>query len=72
MIAKLRVVFWIGIVLLFVPFIGIPESGKSIITVAIGIVIIILSLKLKRAHKELKFRLRRYEEPTTTTESINA
>jgi predicted dinucleotide-binding enzyme len=67
---KLQILFWIGIVLLFVPFFGIPETAKTILTIVIGMILIIISFKLKHAHKELKFRLRRYEEPSQTASSI--
>ncbi len=72
MLGKLRVLFWTGIVLLFVPYIGVTEGVKTMLTIAIALVILITVFKLRRSYREMKFRLRRYEEPATTTDSIHA
>ncbi len=63
MISKLRVLLWIGIGLLFLPYFGFPDAWRTVITICLGIVIIILVFKLRREYKILKFQIRRYEEP---------
>lgn len=72
MAGKLRLLFWIGIVLLFIPYLGITEGIKTILTIASGLALIFVAFKLKHAYKEIKYRLRRYEEPASqTAPSIN-
>ncbi len=68
MIRKLRILFWIGIVLLFVPFFGIHSSWKSILTVLIGVGIVYLSLSIRKDYKIIKFKLKRFEEPQVQPE----
>lgn len=58
MIAKLRILFWIGIVILFLPFFGVPDWLRTALTIAIGIVIIYLTFSLRRSYKKLRFELR--------------
>ncbi len=72
MLGKLRLLFWTGIVLLLVPYIGVTEGVKTMLTIAIALIILITVFKLRRSYREMKFRLRRYEEPATTTDSIHA
>ncbi len=71
MIGKLRILFWTGIVLLFVPQFGIPQTFKSILTVGLGILVIVLALKLRHGYKKLKFQLRHTEEVTTQQDIIH-
>ena len=68
MIAKIRILFWIGVLMLFVPYLGIRSGIRAILTVALGALVIWLSLRLRRQYKELRFRLRRFEEPTSAPE----
>lgn len=58
MIAKLRILFWIGIIILFLPFFGVPDWLRTALTIAIGIVIIYLTFSLRRSYKKLRFELR--------------
>lgn len=68
MIRKLRILFWAGIVLLFVPFFGIHSSWKSILTVLIGAFIIYLTFSIRKDYKVIKFKLKRFEEPQVQPE----
>lgn len=63
MIGKLRILFWIGVILLVLPHLGIPDTGKTIFTIALGLVVITLSIKLRHAYKKLKFQLRHVDQP---------
>lgn len=65
MIGKLRLLFWIGIVVCFLPYIGIPTWSKTALTALLGVGIIITSYRLKRVYKELKFKLREHTEHET-------
>lgn len=65
---KLRILFWVGVIALFVPFLGITSGMKAGLTIAIGVVVIWLTLRLRRNHKELRYKLRRLEEPQGTPE----
>lgn len=58
MIARLRAVLWIGIVLLFVPFLGVPDWLRTIVIITIGVVLIYIFYTLRRSYKKLKFELR--------------
>ncbi len=58
MIAKLRILFWIGIIILFLPFFGVPDWLRTALTIAIGIVIVYLTFSLRRSYKKLRFELR--------------
>lgn len=55
---KLRLLLWIGIIVLFLPYFGVPDWLRTSLTVLIGIVLIYLSYSLKYAYKKLKFELR--------------
>ncbi len=68
MIRKLRILFWTGIALLFVPFFGVHSSWKSILTVVIGVCVIYLAFTLRKEYKVLRFRLKRFEEPEVQAE----
>jgi hypothetical protein len=58
MVGKLRLLLWIGIVLLFLPFFGVVDAIKTALTVAIGILLIVLTFRLRYAYKKLRFELR--------------
>ncbi len=66
MISKLRAVRLIGIVFLFVPFLGLPTPYKTGITIILGLALIYMSYTLKRAYKRLKFELRQEQVVSTT------
>jgi hypothetical protein len=70
MIAHIRLLFWIGLGLVFLPNLGIPNTMKHIIAVLVGIAIIALSLGLRRHYKILKFKLRRAEQSVSEQETI--
>ena len=67
MIGKLRLLFWIGVALLFIPYVGIFHSWKNGITILLGILIIYLTFKIRRDYKMLRFKMRRYERIETET-----
>jgi len=76
MIAKLRFLFWLGIITLFVPYFGITEGIRKMLTIAIGILIIYLTLRLRKGYKQLKFQLRKQDDQpvvieTKTEPSVN-
>lgn len=58
MVGKLRLLLWIGIVLLFLPFFGVVDIVKTMLTVAIGVLLIVLTYRLRYAYKKLRFELR--------------
>ncbi len=58
MVGKLRLLLWIGIVLLFLPFFGVVDVIKTALTIGIGILLIILTFRLRYAYKKLRFELR--------------
>ncbi len=66
MLTKLKILFWIGIVLLFLPFIGVASSIKTAVAIALGALVVWIALRMKKQYKELRFRLRKFEEPTNT------
>lgn len=67
MISKLRVLLWVGTVLIFLPFLGVPDSWKTALTIALGFVVTYMSFKLKRAYKRLRFELRQQQHPVPET-----
>jgi hypothetical protein len=64
--AKLRILFWLGVLTLFVPYLGITSGIRTGLTIAIGVLVIWITLRLRKQYKELKYRLRRLEEPQST------
>lgn len=54
MLAILRSIFWLGVGMLFVPFLGIPDSWKMIISTVVGILLIISALQLREEYKVLR------------------
>ncbi|HVY35888.1 MAG TPA: hypothetical protein VG982_01255 [Candidatus Paceibacterota bacterium] len=73
MIAKLRFLFWIGIVTIFVPYIGITNGIRTIFTILIGVLIIYLSIKLRKGYKELRFQIKKHDqESASVNESIGS
>jgi heme O synthase-like polyprenyltransferase len=69
MIGKLRLLFWLGIVMLFLPFLGIPNTWKMILAMLIGIGLIALALSLRKQHRSLRHTIRTLEH--SITESIH-
>lgn len=67
MAGKLRLLFWIGIIMLFLPFFGITDWMRTTLTVILGILIIYLTFKLRYAYKKLKFELRPRQAEVETT-----
>jgi hypothetical protein len=67
MVGKLRLLLWIGIVILFVPFFGVPDTLRTGLTIVIGIVVIYLTFRIKHAYKQLKFTLRQGAPTDDTT-----
>lgn len=55
---KLRLLLWIGIIVLFLSFFGVPDWLRTVLTIGVGIALIYLSYSLKYAYKKLKFELR--------------
>jgi O-antigen/teichoic acid export membrane protein len=64
MIGKLRLLFWLGIIMLFLPFFGIPNTWKTIIAVGIGVLLISLSLSLRKKYRSLRHTIRTLEQHT--------
>ncbi len=62
MIAKLRILFGAGIVLLLVPFFGVRSPLRMIITVLIGLLVMWLSLRIGREYVRLRHALLRSSE----------
>lgn len=67
--AKLRLLFWLGILALFVPYLGITEGIKRILTILIGAMVIYLSIKLRKGYKQLRYQLRKIEQPEVVIET---
>lgn len=63
MLGKLKVLFLSGIIILFLPYIGIPDSWKDIGSIVFGVLIIYLTFALKYQYKVMKSRLNRLEQP---------
>jgi|GEM_PF-1397444 len=61
MIGKLRLLFWLGIVMMFLPFFGIPNTWKTVLAILIGIVLIALSFSLREKHRLLRTIIRNLE-----------
>jgi hypothetical protein len=62
---KLRLLQWVGIVVLFLPFFGVPDWLRTTLTIVIGLVLIYLAYSLRFAYKKLKFELRPQAEPAS-------
>jgi len=54
MSTKLHLLFWSGIILLFVPFFGVRSPLRMIITIAIGLLILWLSVRIGREYSRLR------------------
>jgi hypothetical protein len=61
MIGKLRLLFWLGIVMLFLPFFGIPNTWKTVLAIIIGVVIIAIALSLRKKYRSLRGIIRNLE-----------
>jgi hypothetical protein len=61
MIGRLRLVFWTGIALTFLPFFGIPNTWKTGLAIAIGIGLIVLSIALRKKYRALRLIIRNLE-----------
>ena len=62
MLSKLKILFWIGIIMLFVPFLGITSPIRTGLTIVLGVLVIWISIRLRTHYKALRFRLRKFEE----------
>lgn len=54
MLSKLRLLFWLNIILLFVPFFGLPELWKTSLIILIALVSIYLILGVKSNYQKTK------------------
>ena len=70
MIGKLRLLFWIGIIVLFLPYIGLPSTPKTLFTILLGVAIIVISYRLKKAYKALKYKLRQVDKDSVSQVTI--
>ena len=62
--------FWVGVFVLFLPYYGITDWIRSLVTFVAGFGIMFLSFKLRHDYKLLKLRLKRLEQPVVE-QSIN-
>lgn len=62
MIAKIRVLYWIGITMLFLPFFGIPSAWKTLGAIVIGVLLLWLTSGIRKNYKALKLKLRQNED----------
>lgn len=62
MIAPLRVVFWLGVLMLFVPFLGIPNTWKGLLAALVGILLIFCTFRIRKSYKRLKLSIRKLEQ----------
>ena len=65
MVGKLRLLFWLGIVMLFLPFLGIPNTWKMVLAVLIGIILIVIAMLLRRNHRAMRIIVRNLEQTIT-------
>ena len=61
MIGKLRLLFWLGIVMLFLPFLGIPATWKMVMAMLIGIGLIIIAILLRKNYRAMRSIIRNLE-----------
>ncbi len=61
MIGKLRILFWLGIVMLFLPFFGIPDTWKMMLAMLIGIGLIALAILLRKSYRTLRITIKNLE-----------
>lgn len=66
---KLRVLFWLGIITLFVPYLGVTEGIRRIVTIVIGALIIYLTLRLKKGFKQLRYQAKKAEDQPIVIET---
>jgi hypothetical protein len=63
MIGSIRLICYIGIGMLFLPYFGIPNTWKLLLAILVGIALIVISFMMKKQYKILKFKLKRLEQP---------
>ena len=61
MIGNIRTVFWLGIVMLFLPFFGIPNNWKTLMAVGIGLILIILAFMMRKQYRAVRSVIRNLE-----------
>jgi len=66
MIGKLRLIFWIGVVMLFLPFFGIPNTWKTILAILVGIALIMISLALRKQYRVMRMTIKMLEQNNET------
>lgn len=62
MIGKLRTLFWLGIVMVFLPFFGIPNTWKTAIAVLIGLALVMIAVSLRRNYRSMRSIIRNLEQ----------
>jgi len=60
MLSKLRTLFWLGILMLVLPFIGIPNTWKMILALIIGLGLIVLAFGMRRDYRAVRIKLKEY------------
>jgi Ca2+/Na+ antiporter len=54
MIGKVRTVFWLGIVMMFLPFFGIPNTWKTALAVIIGVTLVVIAFLLRKHYRIMR------------------
>lgn len=60
MLSKLRTLFWLGIAIVCISYLGIPDNWKMAIALGIGVALIVLTLGLRRDYLKLRMKLKEY------------
>ncbi|OHA99712.1 MAG: hypothetical protein A3E93_00785 [Candidatus Zambryskibacteria bacterium RIFCSPHIGHO2_12_FULL_43_12b] len=69
--SKNKIVFFIGVVLLIMPFLGFPPGWKSFIAIVFGITLIFLSFSAAAKRRASARRTRRIKQQEVHNEHIN-
>ena len=67
--SKNKIVFFIGVVLLIMPFLGFPPSWKSFISIVFGITLVVLSFSAAAKRRASARRTRRIRQQGVSIET---
>lgn len=67
MIGKIRIVFWLGIVMMFLPFFGIPNTWKTVMAIIVGLLLVVIAFLLRKHYRTMRSIIKNLEHTVAET-----
>lgn len=61
MIGHVRTVLWLGVIMMFLPFLGIPNTWKAVCAVGAGVVLVYTAFNLRKHYRAMRSVIKNLE-----------